>query len=187
MRIRLRKGREAGRCAFCHGDLEPDQLACSSCHSAYHVECTASCVTLGCKGKLVTKHGPRADHPASGSFLVLTVSLPVILAVAIAIPGPLTIVAAVASSLLWFVGFVVVASPKSAPYRPSTQRATPPVSPVVLPPRVPAEPGSEIPSLFAARPIEVDRGSANADDLVRRQHQRDALGDRRPPGLGRTI
>jgi hypothetical protein len=186
MRIRLRRGRDAGRCAFCHGDLEPDQIACSSCHAAYHVECTTSCVTLGCTGQLVTKHRPLEDHQASGAFVVLTVALPILGAIAIAAPNAWTIAAATASCVVGFFAFVVLLYPTSPPSRPSTRCATTQVSPAA-PPRVEAEPISQIPSLFAARPIEVDGDSTSADDLVRRQHQRDALGDRRPPGLGRTI
>ena len=186
MRIRLRRGRDAGRCAFCHGDLEPDQLACSSCHSAYHVECATSCVTLGCTGQLVTKHRPLEDHPASGAFIVLTLALPILGAIAIAAPNIFTIVAATTSCALWFFAFVVLLYPRNVGQRISTRRGTTSVAPrPVSPQQVPAEPG--IPSLFAARPIEVDGGSASADDLARRQHQKDALGDRRPPGLGRTI
>jgi hypothetical protein len=189
MKIGVHESHAAGRCAFCHGDLDLERAECSKCHSAYHPECTERCVSLGCQGALAAVRyepapGPRESDLSLvlGVFLVLgAIACPILLAVAYAVPSarPTANTLNGILTVLFVIG--LYAQSRERPAERKLMRVSSEPKPA---PKAPGD-GLALPDMFQVRPIQVADGSAHS--LEERQHQREALGDRRPPGLGRTL
>ncbi len=187
MKIRVARERAPERCVWCHGSLEHERTVCNACSATYHPECASKCATLGCRGVLVR----RRD-----GFVRLT-----LIAVFVSAAIPLVLVAVVTSaelraflsscSILSLMGIFPVfllaaARQQRTDFVPARPRERPVEPPLAEPAPVAPSDELKLPARFASHPIETGK-TTGEDALEQRLHQREALADRKPPGLGKTI
>ncbi len=194
MKINVHGERAAERCAFCHGDLALARVECTRCRAAYHDDCTSRCILVGCtEGCLVPVRAfepspvPDEGSLVVASMIVTTCALPMTFGLVIGLPGRLTFSALALNVFAWIVTMVVasIRSGRGERRAAFAKRPRPVRVSAALRPPAPPEGAVRFPDLFNVTPIEV--AGDRSVPLEERQHQREALGDRRPPGLGRTI
>lgn len=73
--VSVAEAKQPERCAFCHDDLEGDDVVCPGCQTVLHHECRAAlpeCPTLGCRHSVYTLRGGaepgRPRRPARSAF-----------------------------------------------------------------------------------------------------------------------
>lgn len=86
---RLRE-REELRCAYCHGALADQQVACRACDTRLHPDCRADldrCPTLGCAGEAPRRRPTAAQRASRRAAALFWLPLASLVTLAVALPA----------------------------------------------------------------------------------------------------